>query len=198
MLMVMTEANYDFIMNPGQKPGKSLLPGGNGMQQRIIVAAGGLVLLVVIALIVMSLLSSGGKEDRAQLVKIAQTQAEIIRVSQLGNERARQAASKNLAITTDLSLRSDQAELTAALAKQGIKISEADLVGGKNTKTDTALTAAEQSNQFDTVFAQTLRAQLTNYQKQLSQAYEAATSKALKTVLEKQFNNAVRLAGNQE
>lgn len=196
--MVMAEANYDFIVNPDSKPSKPLLPGGDSMKGRIIIVVGGLIAFIIVALIAITLLSSGGKENRAQLVKLAQAQAEIVRVSTLGTERARSSASQNLAITTSLTLQSDSAQLLAALDKQGIKISKKDLAAGKDAKTDAALTAAEQSNQFDTIFIQTIQAMLVTYQKDMQAAYEASKSKNLKAVLEQQFSNAAILAERQQ
>lgn len=192
--MVMSTPNYDFIINTDHASKPKRLPGGgNSMRSRILLVAGGIMILLVVGVIVMNLLSSGDKHARTQLTELAQTQAEIIRVSEIGQEKARQPVTKNLAITTGLSLKSDQTELVATLAKQNIKLSAAQLAGGKNAKTDSILGTAEQSNRFDEIYMQTLNTLLIGYQKQLSTAYEGTTKKQLRETLKKQYDHSLIL-----
>lgn len=187
---------YDFIMNPGSnKPGKRpLLPAGNSMKQRIMVVAGGAIILLIIVFVVIALFSSAGNAGKAELTKAAQQQAEIIRISKLGIDKAHASPAKNLATTTNVSMQSDQVILLAALKKQGIKLSPAELAGGKNAKTDATLTAAEQANRFDESFIQTTQTLLAEYQKALKTAFDSSSDAALKEVLSTQFENAGLLA----
>lgn len=193
MLMAEHHPDYDFIMNPGgsAKPVKNpLVPSGNSMKMRIIVVAVGAVLLLIAAIVVISLLGSAGKAAKADLITAAQQQTELIRVSKFGADRARGASAKNLAMTTSLTMQSGQAKLVAAMKKQGVKVSPEELAAGKNTRTDAALTAAEQSNRFDEAFTEQIQKQLVAYQSALKAAHDKASNQQLKQVLAEQFDNA--------
>jgi hypothetical protein len=203
MIMVMAEhhPDYDFIMNQGSgtKPGKSpFAPSGNSMKQRIIVVAVGAVLLITVASLVMSLLGSAGKAAKADLVLAAQQQAELIRVSKFGVDRARDASTKNLAMTTSVSMQSGQATLIAAMKRQGVSVSPAELAAGKNTRTDAALTNAEQANAFDAAFTEQIKKQLTAYQQTLKRAYDKASDEQLRQVLTQQYDSAGLLIGAEQ
>ena len=189
MAMADQQPSYDFITNPAQAQKKSLLPGGgDSLQIRIIVVAAGLILLLIVGFIGMTLISSGGKSQQDALIKLTQQQAELVRISKIGIDKARDPAALNLATTTNFTLRSDQQALIV-VAKTPAK----QLALGKNAKTDIALTAAEQANRFDEVFTQTLQTQLTAYQKNLKIAHEGASSKKTKTVLAEQYAHATSL-----
>jgi hypothetical protein len=193
MIMLMQpHPDYDFIVNANHKPKKPLLPGGNSKQGRILIVGGGLMALLIIGVIVMSLISSAGKGNQETLLKAAQEQAELIRVSKIGIDKARDPATLNLAMTTNLSLQSDQ----AALLKH-LKTNSKQLALGKNTKTDVAFTNAEQSNRFDEVFTQTIQAELATYQKTLKSAYNGSSGKTLKATLAEQYTHAGVLVGKK-
>ena len=181
----MQENPYQFITDPSHKPKKSLLPGGNSKQGRILIVLGGILLLAVIAGILAALLSSGGSSQKETLLKAAQQQAEIIRVSKIGIDKARDPATRNLAVTTNLSLQSDQATLFSHT-----KFSSKEIALGKDTKTDVALTTAEQSNRFDEIFTQTIQTKLAVYQQTLKTAYDGTDGPKLKTSLSDLYNHA--------
>jgi hypothetical protein len=150
--------------------------------------AGGVLLLVVIASILAVLLSSGGSSQKETLLKAAQQQAEIIRVSKIGIDKARDPATRNLAMTTNLSMQSDQAALLS-----NAKLSTKEIALGKDTKTDVALTTAEQSNRFDEVFTETIKTKLIAYQNSLKTAYDTASGTKLKASLSDLYNHAAVL-----
>lgn len=184
---------YQFIVDSGQAKKR---PGLNpsSKQSRIFIVLGGVVLLLIIGTIVAMLLSSTGNAGKQEVLKAAQKQTELIRVSEIGIKLAKGSSAKNLANSVNLSLQSDQATLLATLKSAKVKVSAKELALGKNQKTDTILTAAEQSNKFDEVFIQTIQAQLVEYQKTLKAAYNKAESKKVKAELEKQFETAGLLA----
>lgn len=194
MLMQPESGQYDFIMNTDHKPKKPLVPSGNSKQSRIIIVVVAAFVLIIAVIVVFSLISSAGNAGKDELIKAAQQQSEILRISKLGTDRARGTSAKNLATTTSLSLQSDQTTLLASLKSHGIKLSSKDLALGKNAKTDTILTTAEQSNKFDEVFTQTIQAELVTYQKTLKAAYDKADSNKLKQTLSDEFNHASLLA----
>ena len=185
MVMQPQENPYQFITDASNKPKGSLLPGGNSKQGRIIVAVVGLVILLIVGFVVMSLISSSGNSGKEDLLKAAQQQTELIRVSKLGIDKARDSSARNLAINTNLSLQSDQATLLSLS-----KVSPKQLGLTRSTKTDIALTTAEQSNKFDEVFTQTIQTSLAQYQATLKSAYDHSSGKKLKTALNDMYAHA--------
>lgn len=183
---------YDFITNPNeQKPSKFKLPSGNSKTQRIIIVIGFLVLVIIVFALVSSFLGRGDKAQKEQLTVVVTKQKELIRISEIGVKKARSNEAKNLAITTQLSLTSEQPELKEALKGLGVK----ERANSQSKINDDELTKAEQSNNFDAVFLEMLKADLTDYAKTLQTAYQGTESKNTKTALESQFNNAATLAG---
>lgn len=190
-------SQYDFITNPGSpKPSKFnfKIPGGSKKTQRIIFISGVIVFLIIGFMIFSTIAGSGNKAQKEQLKQVVYKQKELIRISEIGFKKARTNEAKNLAITTQLSLTSEQSELQGALKILGVK-SDAKSVGGADKKKDEKLTAAEQSNSFDEVFLEMLKADLIDYAKATQEAYKNNTSKKTKAALESQFNNAATLAG---
>ncbi len=189
---------YQFIVDTEHNKKKPLVPRGNSKQSRIFIVVGGVLVLLVIGIIVSMLISNAANAGKADLIKVAQQQAELVRVSELGVTRAQSSSAKNLATTVNLTLQSDQSTLVASLKSAGVKVSTKELALGKNPKTDTALTAAEQANKFDEVFIETIQTQLVTYQKSLKTAYDKADSKKLKQTLSDQFNAAGLLASAKQ
>lgn len=195
MAMEMQPQNnpYDFIVNTNHKPKRPLLPGGNSKQARIFVVFGGVLVLIIVGAIVMSLITAASSTGHKTLVEAAQQQTEIIRVSKIGVAKARDPVTLNLAVTTNLSLQSDQ----AALLKQ-VKVTPKELALGRSTKTDIALTTAEQSNQFDQVFTKTIQSQLATYRSTLKKAYDSSSSKKLKATLADEYTHAGLLVSSKQ
>lgn len=191
-MLMQPQNQYDFITNPGKPPKKPLLPTGNSMQARIFIVLGGVLVLLIVGILVATLISSSGKGQKETLLKAAQQQTELIRVSKTGIDNARSPAARNLAVTTNLTLQSDQKALLTH-----VKASQKQLALSKDTKTDIALTTAEQSNKFDEVFTETIQSQLAAYQKTLKTAYDGTSSKSLKTSLSEQYTHAGTLIGKQ-
>lgn len=163
---------------------------GDKKKRIIIVAVVGSIILMLIA-IILSLALGSGPSNKTELLSLAKQQNELIRIAELGAQKSHESQAKNLAIITKLTLTTDQQPLINALKAQKLTITPQDLSSGKNTKTDEALTAAEQANRFDEVFITTMQQQLTTYQKSLKQAYDnPATGKKLKATLDSQYRNA--------
>ncbi len=188
------ESTYDFIFNPEQAYKKSLLPQGNNKKQRIIIMAAIAAVVLFLIIIVAGLIGNAGKADTEALVSAAKQQQELIRISKVGQQKAKTQAAKNIAVTTLLALESEQDDMKTAISAAGLK-PNAVLKVAPNTKTDEALTSAEQNNRFDEEFLEIITQNLTDYQKSIKTAYEGATSAKLKTALTTQYESANTLAG---
>lgn len=159
------------------------------MKKRILVVAVLVFVLITAAIVVSALISNASKGKTETLLKVAQQQAELIRVAELGSAKAKGPVAQNLAITTKLSLLTDQKSLTTYIGKQGLKTTPALLAGGKDSKTDTQLTNAEQTNRFDEVFLDIMQRDLAEYQSSLQKAFNETEGKSGKEVLTNAFNN---------
>lgn len=194
MLMPPGQQNqYDFIMD--NNPNKRGPAFGNSMKARVALVAGGAVLLIILALVVMSFFSQGDKGQTQRLLEVAQAQNEIIRVSSLGKEKAKDITTRTYAANTRLSVSSAQNEVKASLNKRGMKDKAINkqLAASKNSKTDTALDEASQNNRFDETFTAILQKQMTDYQKLLQSAYDGGTATEKKS-LKTSFDSAAKLA----
>lgn len=185
---------YAFITDPKKLPKKSLLPGGNSQKSRLFMVLGGVFGLIILAMIVMAVIGSIGSDEKQSWLKLAQEQQELIRVSELGSQKAQVRETKNLAITTKLSLTSSQSTINSLAKKNGAQVDSKSLALGKDTKVDAQLKTAEQTNQFDKVFAEVLKTKLTVYQSDMKKLYEGTTSKKTKASLSSAYTSAGILA----
>jgi hypothetical protein len=185
---------YEFITNAG-KPQKSPGIGGNSTKTRLFVVLGGVLLLIIIGSIVASVLSSAGKGDLADLKNIAAEQQELIRLADLGKEKAGDSVTRNLAYNTSLSTTTQQQKLIAYLQTRGVKLTKEQLDVKKKATVDKELETAASNNRFDEAFSKLLNDSLLKYNQSLSSAYKSATGPKSKAVLEESFNNSVSILG---
>lgn len=188
---------YDFITNSANKPKKSLLSGGGSKTRRIIIVGVGAVVLLMVGLIVASLLRSGGASQKIDYLSLVQQQAELIRISEIGVSKSRQSTAKNLAITTSLSLASQQTETLELAKKAGASTDPKTLALSKNAKTDELLTSADQSNQFDQTFIETLKAALEKYRTLLRKIYQNTAGASAKQTLSEHYKSISDLLGTE-
>ncbi len=184
--------NYDFFLNPAQAPKPGKLPNVPGVRspflKRLILIVGGGLLLIVVVWIFASVVL-GGKSDTG-LLSVAQAQTELIRVATEGTQDATVQTTKNLAITTQLALDTDQGQLLAYASKHGTKISPKQLGLTKNASTDQQLSNAQAASNFDAVFAQVMQTNLQAYAGILKQAFNASASTTQKQLLSTEYARA--------
>jgi hypothetical protein len=186
---------YDFIANQGGKKGR--LAGGGSMKSRIIIVVVAAAVLLIIGIVLISLLSGSGGGLKDDYTSLVQQQAELIRIGELGTQKARQAEAKNLAYTVKLSLASQQGDMIHLAKKAKADTSAKSLALGRDSQTDAALTAADQSNRFDSTFITTMQAGLQKYQQALKKVYDQSTNKTNKALLSKAYDDVGVLIGNQ-
>lgn len=185
---------YSFITDPSKQGKKSLLPSGGDKKGRIMIVVGGLLGLMVLGVIALVVISSVGSGDKKDWATLAQKQQELIRISEIGLSKATVRDTKNLAATTSLSLKSSQATVNSLAKKNGAQVDAKSLALGKNSQTDVALKAAEQTNQFDATFQTILKTELNEYQTLLKKLHDGTSSKSTKSNLSTAYTNASVLA----
>lgn len=184
--------NYDFILNPPPKKKKSLIPKGETAKQRILIAAAGGGLLLIVIVLGISVLF-GGKTNADALIDLAQRQTEIIRVSELGLQKAKAPEARNLAINSKLTVQTSTNLTLDRLKKLGQKASEKTLALKKNANTDQTLTDAGLNNKFDSTFVKTLRSLLTDYRLTVKKLYDTTSSQTEKQFLAASFDGVTLL-----
>lgn len=193
--MPQNNSPYDFIMSPQQKSGRGF--NGNFKQRLIIVAGGGLLLLIA-AIIFISVIGSSGKSGTDSLISLAQQQNEIVRVAELAESKATDSATKNFAVTTQLSVKSAQTQVLAQLGKSGHKLKPDQLALKQNGDTDKQLDNAATAGNFDKTFEELMQKELAKYRTALQSAYTNASSTNERQLLEASFTSASNLLGPQK
>ncbi|HSX46414.1 MAG TPA: hypothetical protein VLF87_00260 [Patescibacteria group bacterium] len=172
---------YQFITNPNKPARRSGFVGS--LKQRLLIAFVGLAILLIVAVLVINLLSSGGNGPKEEYVSLLQQQTELVRVSDIGTQKAHGADAKGLAITVKYTMESQQPTLIKLAKKTGADTSTKTLGAGKNSQTDSALTTADQTNQFDAVFTKTVQDALRKYTQTLTKLNSESSRASTKQTL---------------
>jgi len=179
-------AAYDFFLKD-EKPKRTFGGGPTSTKGRIfVVAAGFFILLIIIIIFVSSL--SGGKTPN--LLKVAQDQNEIVRISTAGALKAAHTSTKQFAITTQLSVGSAQTDLLAYLKKNGVKYSPKQLGLTHSLTTDQQLTSAAAASLYDQTYDSIMKSQLQTYSSDLKVAFTATHAAQLRTLLNNDYKGA--------
>lgn len=174
--------NYDFIMN--QNPGnKSPLFAPENTKMRIAIFGVGIILLIILMIVFFSFLNAAGSKQKDNLLKVAQTQAEIIRVIKLGEKNISTSDLKDKTLTLQAVIATSQQEVIAALAARGEKANPKDLAKTQNPQTDAELENALAQARHDEAFNKILLNLLEQYSSQLNNIYNEgnASEKELAT-----------------
>lgn len=180
-------SQFDFIMNPQKPTKKSLLPPMSPKTRLMVYISLGIIGVLLIIIIASSLLG-GGSSGTEQVVKIAQQQNEIIRISTLGNQKAGGTQAKKLAAITNSTISSDQKNTLSYLEKQDKKLKDKELRLLQDKEVDTDLTNAERNGRFDEVFTKIILEKLNEYQTTMQAVFPQLGPKG-KDLLDKQFKN---------
>ncbi len=160
---------YEFITNPSTQP-KRTINFGNSPLQRAIILGVGLLLLLIVFFVLLSVFNRAGNAQKDRLLDLAQTQAEIIRISGLADGQPVGITTRTLAINTKLAVQTDLNSTTDILAKRGVEVDVKDLDQKRNEQTDNTLEEAKATGRFEETFAELLRDQLEDCQRLLKDA----------------------------
>jgi len=187
---------YDFILNHGEPAPKSVLPGtGGSKKMRILVVIILGLVLIIGGFVAFTWLTSIGKSSAKDLLDPAQKQTEIIRVSGLISQKAKDPATIALAKTTELSVITQQKDTLALVKKLKTSFTIQQLNGAKGTKTDQILQTAEQNNRYDEAGTSIIKQLLTDYKKSLETALSKNKSIDQKQLLESSIQQVSLLLG---
>lgn len=187
---------YDFITNPGG-PAKQPRLGGGSLKTRLLVVIGGLLALMILGSVVATVLSSSGRKDTTALKNLAAQQQELIRVAELGADKAVDYKTRSLAYTAKLSVTTQQQKLLAYLSGRGITVTKEELAAKKQSSIDKDLDSAAANNRFDEVFSATLDEELQDYATAMKTIYDSITSEKTKEILSESYTSSVTLIGTE-
>lgn len=165
---------YEFIMNP-QQPAKPKGFGGGKLPLLLALIVGGATVLIIVLALLVNLLGSKGANTE-DFVGLVQSQNELVRVSNRGVKDAVQQSTKNLAVTTEFAMRTQQRETTALLTKAGRELGDKEATLKQNAKTDQQFTAAKSTSSFDLAFSQVMQNELTVYANSLKALFNKTTN----------------------
>lgn len=183
---------YEFIMSPQSPKQRGLrLPGvKDPFIAKIILIVIGIVIVVVVGGVLISSLFGKSKVNIVDLTAVTQTQQELIRVATQGYTLGTQPVTRKFAITTQLSLRTQQIQMLDYLQKQGSKLTTKTLTLKKSATTDTQLTTARQTSTFDSTFVHIMQNSLVSYNTLLEQTLSRASGTNEKKLLNAEISVA--------
>ncbi len=183
---------YDYLLNPPTAPRKQrpLFSGGNKVVKVVFVAV-----VLVVVLIAYSVFSNLTKTNYDAVVRLAERQQEIVRVSNLGLASAQDPATRVYVSTIASTTQSEQYATVAFLSKKQIKVSPSVLALKQDSSIDTSLKSAQQNNTYDKVLTDTLNDLLLSYQKAQKEVTDVGKSKSETALFATLFLNAKVLDG---
>ncbi len=183
------QPDYSFL-EENEKPGYFDFFTKADKKTRIKMVAIGSSLLLLLAVIVGAIIFSNDEGLQSSLTRVAQRQNEVIRIAEIGEDKARAQEVLNASIVIKASLKSSQNQVSAALANEGGSPSRAILRQLESEQTTRELNAAEQANRFDEVYLEIMQSELLSYMASLEASYTHASGNNRKLI-----DNLYREAG---
>jgi len=170
---------YEFILNPQKPPKKKIGFGGNNFIFTLVIIIGGAILFMIILALILN--AVGGKTtSTADLITLTQTENELARVSQSAATTANQQTTKNLAVTIQYTMLTQQKRTLKVLASNGTTVDVKDLKLKQNAQTDQQLASAKTTSTFDLVYSQLIQDQLQDYANEVKTIHNKSASKTEK------------------
>lgn len=177
---------YDFL-NGSNNQKRSPFGAGTSQKTRIIQVVIAVIVLLVISVITINLLTAGSKATTEKLVKLAAAQQDLVAVSELGSANAREPDNVSRSATTASIVRSQNIELTAYLAKNGVKNLEKQLAKYRDKTYEKTLDEAKKNGNYDEVYRAVFSNRLDLYRSNLQAAYASVEGPTIKKQLESNY-----------
>lgn len=187
---------YAFIMADAPKQKRAFIPQPKTPKQKLLMGVGLLGVLFLFGIIFTLIFTSGGGATD-NMLKIAQTQNEIVRVSDLAIRDLKSAPVLAFAQNTSLTVASDQRKNVAYISEFRKAPAAKELALGQNSQITSKLETASQAGRYDETFYDLMYDELLDYRNQLSETFKTASPKQ-KELLNGFYNNVNTLLKNQE
>jgi len=156
---------YEFILNPSQPPKKKLgglFGGGNKLVMVAAAIVGGALVIMIVLTILLNALAPK-KISTQDLIGIAQTQTELLRISQTASRTAVQQVTRNLATTVEYTMGTQRKQTLDVLAQNKVEVSEKELALKQNATTDQRFSNAKVTSTFDKTYTEIIQDELDSY-----------------------------------
>ncbi len=179
---------YDYILNQPAAPKRpSMLGGTNGSP---IVKVVFVLIILTAAIAVFSVYTNLTKKDYSPVLNLAERQAEIVRVADLGLLSARDPNTLNYVASIRNITASENNDTVAFLKKHNLKVTPAKLALKKDTSIDKALATAKQDNTYDGVLIGKLNGLVYDYQKATKNVSGTNDTRSEKTLFATLYANS--------
>jgi hypothetical protein len=185
------QLDYSFITNP-PKPPKKKLVNPTSVKSKVLVIGGIFVVLLITFSVIKSVFFKSPPIGPA-LIKVAQQQTELLHLTT--RVRDQPGVTSNLvasAVTTNLAITTQRAQLVTLLTKAGTKVTPESLALGIDVVADNKLAIAKTTSTYNEVFRTVIKEQFVVYQRTLKQAYDLTNNANTKKIL-KADNDGVKL-----
>lgn len=179
---------YGFILDPNKNEARKLLPSDSKRTRILIIVLASIILLLLVSM-VFSMISKSSNAQVTRLKDLLAEQQEIIRVSAIGLENISTVETRNYLTTINYTAASQQQQLSKYLSGKKVTIEKTLYDSKLDTTTDKQLAAAVQNNKYEQIYDSILLTLLTEYQKDLKEAYKKATTNESKAILTSSFNS---------
>lgn len=183
--------NLGFIMSPEQ-PKRSF--GTNffdGSKKSFFILIGVAVGFFILLFIIYEIFKPAGIQP--VLAKVVASQQEITRIANEASGQANSQSTKNFAVTTSLSLASQENQLLSLMKANGMGVTKNQIALAHDSGADSTLQQAIQASNFDPVFVGILQGKLKGYQSLLKQTYNQTNSPIIRTQFANDYQGATLL-----
>lgn len=164
---------YDFILNP-QKPKKTFI-GLKGFGRTIALIIGGTILVMIIAVLAINAFAPK-KISKGDMLSLAQSQTELLRLTEQGKSGATQQITRNFSTTINTTLLTQQQQTIGLLSKNGAKVNPKELALKQNATSDQKLASAKATSTYDKAFTGIVQNELQSYSNLLKQLASKAST----------------------
>jgi hypothetical protein len=179
---------YDFLNAPTGP--KRTLFGTGGPKNKVLVSVVFVLVVLLLVVIGFSFISSLGKKDYSAYNTLLKTQYELVRITELGTDKARTAEVRQFAATVQYTTITERDAVVTLLTKANQEVLVKQLAQGKDTTNDKALAAAEQANRYDEEVLKIMNTLLSSYYKQIKDVALSASTKSEKALVAQLQTNA--------
>lgn len=161
------------------------------MISRLVIVGAGLIILLILFVIVKNLLSSGN-DNLPALINVVRQQQELVHIAKAASvsQQPISTNSRNVAVTTELSMTSARSQILSYAVKQHYKIDAKQIIYPGAKAIDLQLANASAASTFDSTYRLVLKNQLLSYQTSLKQAYAKTTGTKGRELLNRQYDGA--------
>jgi hypothetical protein len=180
---------YDFIVNyhKSSSPLRLFQFNNKPLKTRLALALGGGLSLIIIISVLVALLSGNSTSGTSSLLSLIQQQSTIANLAASAAQNASLQPTQNFAMTTNLSVLSQQQSFINFLHNIGISASN-NTQAANNQQLMAKLQNAQSNGSYDQTYISLAQAELNNYKNSLAQTFTTTNNLAEKQLLQNTYD----------